>query len=116
MTEHIFEKIDIADKFSSRLHGMTGIENVPDGYAMFFPRCSSIHMMHMSVALDIVYLDGSLTILGIETLKPWKFGHAPKGTRNVLETKDGWAAAVHAAVGDRIDLAGCWEKEHRRSK
>ena len=65
-------------------------------------------MFHQSIVfslrmpIDAIYLSKNLTVLGKETIKPWRIGKWFSGTKYTLELGTGAAAAVTA--GDTIIL------------
>lgn len=41
----------------SRLLGLAGLDDLPPGTALLFPRCRSVHTFGMRFALDLLFLD-----------------------------------------------------------
>ncbi len=52
----VAEKGIVADSFWTRLIGLMGRVRFENGEAIFFPRCSSIHMWFMRMAIDVAFL------------------------------------------------------------
>ena len=84
-----FDRIDVATSFMKRLVGLMGKKEVEQGYCLVFPKCNSVHGAFMSVPVDVAYLDAEDRVIGVETLRPWKLGHAPRGTKSVIECRQG---------------------------
>ena len=98
----LFSDVEYATGFVGRLKGLIGKKTVPDGYALIFERCSSVHSFFMSCTIDIMYLDEKDVVLGCQTLKPWCIGKAPKGTYSVVECAKGWLTYKAVCKGDLI--------------
>lgn len=68
-----------------RMRGLLGRTGLPDGGAMLFRRCRSVHTLGMRFALDVVFLDGSLRVIDIVSAPPGRRRlHHPRAT-HVLE-------------------------------
>lgn len=97
--------IKIASTFGGRFMGLMFRKSLPDGTGLLIMPCSSIHMCFMRMALDIVYMDASLRVVGVqEGLKPWKLGAAVKGARLVLELPVGTIARCGIWPGAKITV------------
>jgi uncharacterized membrane protein (UPF0127 family) len=95
---HDFSAVSVA-RGLRRLTGLIGRRDL----FLLIPRCASIHTWLMRSAIDVVFLDGSNTILAIhEEAKPWWVFFGPAGTRSVLELPPREARRRGMAVGDEI--------------
>ncbi|MPN59312.1 hypothetical protein SDC9_207033 [bioreactor metagenome] len=63
--------------------------------------CPSIHCFFMKMTIDTVYLSEDMTVLGKETLAPWKIGRRFIKTAHVLELAAGTA---DVAAGETLTL------------
>lgn len=97
----IAANVSLANSFLTRFWGLMGKKSLGDGEGLLLMHCSSIHCFFMKIPIDAVYLSKSMTVLGIETLKPWSVGRYIKGTANVLELKAGRALV---SVGDVLKI------------
>jgi len=71
---------------------------------MYFRPAGSIHMFFMRFAIDAVFCDGDLRVIGVERdLEPWRLARR-KGAKVVIELPVGGAAGLEA--GDRLELSG----------
>lgn len=84
-------KVKVADNFTSRFKGLMGKKSLADGEGLLLINCPSIHCFFMKLPIDAVYLSKDMTVLGSETLPPWKIGNHIKGTAHVLELAVGTA-------------------------
>lgn len=97
--------IRIASTFGSRFMGLMFRKSLPEGSGLLLVPCSSIHMCFMRMALDIVYIDASLRITGVErNLRPWRMGKAAKGTKLVLEVPAGTVERCNVLPGMKLTV------------
>lgn len=69
--------------------------------------CSSIHTWFMRFAIDVVFLESDLTVLGMrERMKPWRMT-AWRGARSALELPAGTCERRRLRPGDRLALDDC---------
>ena len=90
-----------ADSFFRRLKGLMGTAALEEGEGLLL-NSSLIHCFFMKIPIDAVYISKNMTVLGKETLKPWRIGKRFGGTKYTLELGAGAAAAV--SPGDPIVL------------
>ena len=70
---------------------------------MLFRPTSSIHMLFMRFAIDVVFCDRELVVLSVRHgLKPWRFA-SQRGAKVTIELAEG--AAEGLAPGTRLLLA-----------
>jgi uncharacterized membrane protein (UPF0127 family) len=50
-------RIVVAESWWARLTGLAWRRKPPDGWALLFPRCHSVHTFGMRFPIDIVFLD-----------------------------------------------------------
>lgn len=97
--------IKIAATFGSRFMGLMFRKSLPEGSGLLLMPCSSIHMCFMRMALDIVYIDASLRVTGVEQgLRPWRLGRAAKGTKLVLELPAGTLERCRVSPGMKLTV------------
>jgi uncharacterized membrane protein (UPF0127 family) len=86
----------------TRSKGLLGRASLEPDEAMLFRPAGSIHMFFMRFAIDAVFCDRDLVVLGVvRDLRPWRIaGH--KGAKVVVELSVGGAEDVHP--GDRLVL------------
>lgn len=85
------DKIGLANSFFSRFKGLMGKKSLQSGEGLLLVHCSSVHCFFMKTTIDVVYLSKKMTVLGVETLAPWRIGRHIKGTAHVLELGAGTA-------------------------
>jgi uncharacterized membrane protein (UPF0127 family) len=106
-------KVEIADTPDARELGLMYRNHLDDNAGMIFvfPTANNAQfwMKNTVIPLDMFFADASGKILGIvANAQPYSEallgGYA--GTLYVLEVNGGYAAAHHAAVGDRLEFQG----------
>lgn len=97
----IADSIKPAGTFYARFIGLMGRKVLRDGEGLLLINCSSIHCFFMRITIDAVYLSKDLTVLGIDTLRPWQIGKRIKETSHVLELP---SAPEWLSTGDVLDI------------
>jgi uncharacterized membrane protein (UPF0127 family) len=87
------DNVKNADSFMKRFIGLMGKNRLDPGEGLLLS-CSSIHCFFMKIPIDAVYISKKMTVLGMETLKPWRVGKWFPGTKYVLELQAGAASSV----------------------
>ncbi len=93
----------IADRWWPRMRGLLGRSELDPAEGILLRPAGSIHMMFMRFAIDAVFCDRELLVVGVvRGLKPWRAA-GKRGAKVVIELADGAAAGVEP--GDRLSLA-----------
>lgn len=95
------DQVKLADTFFTRFIGLMGKKNLKDGEGLLLMRCSAIHCFFMKITIDAVSLSNNMTVLGIETLKPWHIGKCIKKTAHILELP---ANSANVSIGDILEI------------
>ncbi len=85
----------------SRMRGLLGRSSLPEGEGILLRPAGSIHMFFMRFAIDAVFLDAEMRVLGVRTVPPWRVA-GRRGSKAVLELPAGSAADVRE--GERLSL------------
>ncbi|MGM0881728.1 MAG: DUF192 domain-containing protein [Bacillota bacterium] len=76
--------------FFGRLRGLMLTDSLPEGNGLHIRPCRSVHSFFMKYPIDVLHLDESGIIVGIEhQLKPGKIGAVFQRTRSVVELPSG---------------------------
>jgi uncharacterized membrane protein (UPF0127 family) len=97
----------VADTHWSRLRGLLGITagDFRNGCGLWIVPCRGVHTLGMGFPIDVLYLDGTDTVIHIEReLRPWRLAPVAIEAASVLELPCGTAVDTGTAVGDRIDI------------
>jgi uncharacterized protein len=100
--EVVCERCELADTPLKRMRGLLGRSGLDEGEGMLFRPAGSIHMFFMRFAIDAVFCDRDLVVIGVERdLKPWKTARR-RGAKIVIELAAGAAGGLEP--GDRLFL------------
>ena len=101
----VADRVRVADRFFTRFRGLMLRKRLAPGEGLLLTRCGSIHCCFMRFPIDVVYLDEEMTVVGKETVRPWRLGGRFAGARHVLEVAAGVAEAArpgtHLTVKER---------------
>jgi uncharacterized protein len=89
----------------ARLRGLLGRKSLPSGEGILLRPAASVHTFFMRFAIDVVFLDADLRVVGIAAdLRPWRAA-GKRGARAVLELPAGECARRGLTVGEKIRFA-----------
>lgn len=92
-----------ATTFLTRLKGLLGTSELSADEGLYIKPCSGIHMIGMSYAIDAIFLDEQLRVVGVESnIEPGKLMVQFKGASSVLELKAGSIAKSETQPGDQF--------------
>lgn len=86
-----------------RARGLLGRGQLAEGDGIVIAPCSSIHMLFMRLALDVIYIDRTGVIVKtVENLRPWRLSMGGKGAHITIELPVGTLARTNTRPGDAI--------------
>jgi len=97
----------VADTHWTRLRGLLGLHSSDfrNGSGLWIVPCRGVHTLGMGFPIDVVYLDGAMTVIHIQSdLRPWRFAPVRMQAASVLELPSRTAAETGTSVGDRIEI------------
>lgn len=101
----VLERCEVADGFLTRLRGLLGRRDLGAGEGLLLSPSSSVHTAFMRFAIDVVFLDRELRVLGVAAdVRPWRLA-GRRRARHVLELGAGQAQSRAIRVGERLTLA-----------
>ncbi|MEU8519630.1 DUF192 domain-containing protein [Streptomyces sp. NBC_01216] len=92
--------LEIAASYRARRRGLLGRDGVRG--ALLLTPANSIHTFRMRFAIDVAYLDRSLRVLDVVTMRPGRLGMIRLRARHVLEAEAGAMAAWGLCRGVRV--------------
>lgn len=102
--EVLFNRTRVAASFKDRFKGLIGKESIQSDEALFFDKCSSVHMFGMRFSIDVIYLNRQSEIIKIVSkLSPWSFSLFPKAS-SLIEVRAGQCQKMGLEIGDRLIL------------
>ena len=100
----VCERCEIADTAWTRAKGLLGRRALPAGEGLLIRPCSSIHMFFMLFAIDALFVDREMRVVGVAAnLRPWKVAWRPRA-HAVIELAAGEAERRGVQVGDSLVL------------
>jgi uncharacterized membrane protein (UPF0127 family) len=100
----VCERCTVAASPLARMKGLLGRKALPAGEGLLLRPAQAIHTAFMRFAIDAVFLDRDLRVVGVESgLKPWRATGRRKA-RAVLELAAGETARVGVAPGMELRL------------
>jgi uncharacterized protein len=98
----VCERCVLADTALTRMKGLLGRRDLPNGQGILLKPASSVHMAFMRFPIDAVFLDRELRVVKIANdLSPWRAAGS-RGAKAVLEIPAGEAGRRGVRVGDRL--------------
>jgi len=98
----VCEHLLVAARPLRRMRGLLGRSGLPAGEGILLRPAGSIHTFFMRFAIDAIFLDRDLVVVGIEpSLGPWRTA-SRRGARVVVELASGECERRGVAVGDRL--------------
>ena len=101
----VCERCFVAGSFFARSRGLLGRRELPPGEGLLLRPAGSIHMFFMRFAIDTVFLDRDLRVVGVAAnLRPWRMA-GRRRAKATLELAAGEAARAGVTAGDVLLLA-----------
>src|SRR5687768_8332600 len=73
----------------ARLMGLTLMREIPEGWALWLPRCRSVHTFGMRFALDLLWLDAEGNLVSVHSdVRPRRMRSCVRA-RSVVEARSG---------------------------
>jgi hypothetical protein len=97
----------VADTHWTRFRGLLGLsgDDFRNGSGLWIVPCHGVHTLGMKFPIDVVYLDGSMTVIHVQAgVRPWRFAPVRRRAASVLELPCHAAAETGTLVGDRIEI------------
>ena len=100
----IIKNAEMADNYFKKLIGLLGRKKIRPDYALYIPKCSSIHTFFMATDIDVVMTDKKNKVIhSAEKLKPWRITGCVKA-ENTIELKTGSIKIKKIRKGDKVWL------------
>ena len=107
----VCETCIVADTALTRMRGLLGRTELPSGEGMLIRPANSIHTWFMRFPIDVVFLDGDLTVLRVRSaVRPWRTAGC-RGAKAVLELAAGEAERRGVQAGAQLVLTGNTEEK-----
>ena len=98
----VCERCELADRFFARGRGLLGRARLERGHGMLIRPTWSVHTAFMRFAIDVLFLDRELRVVGVKRrLRPWRAAAQP-GAHSALELAAGESERLRIEIGDRL--------------
>ena len=98
--------VKVADTLFTRMKGLLGKKELPQGEALCIKPCFSVHTFFMKFPIDVIFLNKkNQVIAAVRNLKPNRITRLYPRSFSVLELPSGTIAASNTEVGDEIKIA-----------
>lgn len=98
----------IADSYFLRLRGLLFRAQLEPGEGLYLERCNCIHMFGMTYAIDAVFVDRALCVVGlVEAIKPGQVSAIFRNAAGCLELPVGTISASGTTLGDSLETREC---------
>jgi uncharacterized membrane protein (UPF0127 family) len=102
----VVERLRVADGHWTRLKGLLGTRSLPAGDGLWLRPCRQVHMFGMRYAIDVVFLDDGLNVVGlVSELRPGRVSPKVARATSVLELPAGTIGRLALVEGTRLDIA-----------
>jgi uncharacterized membrane protein (UPF0127 family) len=98
----VLASLEIAEGARARTKGLLGRESFEG--ALLIKPAMSVHTLGMRFPLDVAYLDGSLRVVALTSMRPWRMGLPRVRSRAVIEAEAGCFERWGLAVGDELEI------------
>lgn len=68
----LVENCYVAQKLLARMRGLLGSTELKSEEALWLSPCQQVHMWFMKFPIDVVFISHDGSIVGMESLKPWR--------------------------------------------
>ncbi len=95
----------VADNRWTRLKGLIGTKELPEGDGLLIKPCKGVHCMFMSIPIDVLYVNQDDVVVGLdEDMQPNAFGKMHRDSRYVIELPSGTIERTGTQVGHRLNV------------
>lgn len=96
---------EMANTRWTRLRGLIGVRELPEGHGVVIEPCHGVHCMFMSIPIDVIYVDKQHQVVALDrAMQPWAIGKIHRNSRYVIEAPVGTIDRSKTEVGDQVKL------------
>lgn len=98
-------RAELAGSAGTRMKGLLGRTEFPEGEGLIIDPCNSIHTFFMAFAIDVVFVDGQDRVVRVcPRVVPWRLTRIVFRARKVIELPSGTLEKQGAGPGDQLVL------------
>ncbi|OGI04142.1 MAG: hypothetical protein A2Y25_05820 [Candidatus Melainabacteria bacterium GWF2_37_15] len=100
----LVENLEVADSFFTRMKGLLGRNNLPEGEGLHIIPCNDIHTFFMKFEFDAIFIDKKNIIRGlVENMQPGKVKFCFPA-HSVIELCKGSISKTDTRLGDEVQF------------
>jgi uncharacterized membrane protein (UPF0127 family) len=101
--QELVKNLRVASQMWSRMKGLLGTQELPEGQALWIHQCNSIHTFFMNYTIDCVFLDKKMKVVSlVENVVPWRMVMPKWGADSVVELPAGQIAKLKIQIGEEL--------------
>lgn len=85
-----------------RTRGLLGWPALGEGEGLLLRPCGAVHTCFMTYSIDVLFLAEGGEVVGLDTMRPWRFSSIYGAALATLELPAGVAAGSGTQLGDRV--------------
>lgn len=110
----VASKARMASSWAARTIGLLGHRALPEGEAVIFPHCRSIHTIGMRFPIDVIFVDRTWRVVALRSgLAPGRIVAPVWPAWGVVETACGVLQRIGLKIGDQLRASSCLTKQRR---
>lgn len=98
----VLASVEVAERFGTRLRGLLGREGI-DGAILLRP-ARSVHTFGMRFPIDVAFLDETMTVIDMCTLRPQRMTRTRRRAASIVEAESGAFERWNLRVGDQLEV------------
>ena len=97
--------VKVADNLFTRMKGLLGRKELPQGEALWIKPCFSVHTFFMKFPIDVIFLNKTNQVIAaVSNLTPHRMTRLYPQSFSVLELPIGTIDAADTVIGDKIEI------------
>jgi len=98
--------VKVADTIFTRMKGLLGKKELPQGEALWIKPCFSVHTFFMQFPIDVLFLNNKNEVIAsVSNLLPNRVTRLYPQSFSVLELPIGIIDASDTTIGDKVNIA-----------
>lgn len=97
---------ELAATMSTRMKGLLGRKELPEGTGLIIDPCNSIHTFFMQFPIDVIFADAEDRVVQVlKNMGPWRLSWIYFRAQKVIELPAGTLTRVPVSPGDQLILS-----------
>ena len=97
--------VRVADTLFTRMKGLLGKKELPQGESLWIKPCFSVHTFFMKFPIDVIFLNKTNQVIAaVSNLTPNRMTRLYPQSFSVLELPPGTIVADNIQIGDQLEI------------